>query len=291
MKKVYIPRSQVEPTETPRRIAVLESFDVGLIVRYFDVLESCPSDSQLLGAIPPIASSVDGCLVVGGAVPEIPYLAGRFIREAERQTLNPGALATNDMFGIAELYDFVAIVYPLSFSGSAEAPFSYFVDGAQAKAGLRRVGRNREAMMFLTFTATHSEDSIDNWTIIRVEHPVVAFVDRTPGDWTTAPADFKVLSTLPTIEIVAPATVLAGGQATVEIRVVNQDGTPYPYNGDLVVEALSGYVSKSRVSISEGVGFTRILPLGLEAGDTIRIKAGTRLITGLAEASIAVVNA
>lgn len=291
MKKVYIPRSQVKPTKTPQRIAVLESFGVGLIVRYFDVLDSCPPDSQPLGAIPPIASSVDGCLVVGGAVPEIPYLSGRFIREAERQTLNPGALATNDMFGIAELYDFVAIVYPLSFSGSAGTPFSYFVDGATAKAGLRRVGRNREAMMFLTFTATHAEDPIDSWTIIRIEHPIVAFVDRTPGDWATAPEGFRALSTLPAVKIVAPATVLAGGQATVEIRVVNQDGTPHPYNGDLVVEALSGYVSNSRVSISEGVGLTRILPLGLEAGDIIRIKVGTRLITGLAEESIAVVNA
>lgn len=291
MKKVYIPRSQVEPTKTPQRIAVLESFGVGLIVRYFDVLESCPPDSQPLGVIPPIASSVDGCLVVGGAVPEIPYLSGRFLREAERQTLNPSALASSDMFGIAELYDFVAIVYPLSFGGSVGAPFSYFVDGATAKAGLRRVGQNREAMMFLTFTATHAEDPIEDWTIIRAEHGVVAFVDRTPGEWTMAPAGFKVLSTLPAVKIIAPATVLPGGQATVEIRVVNQDGTPYPYNGDLVVEALSGYVSKSRVSISEGVGFTRLLPLGLEAGDSIRIKVGARLITGLAEASIAVVNA
>lgn len=288
MKKIYVSRPQVEPTQYPQRVAILELFGAGLTVRYFDVVESPTPESEALDAIPPLTSSIAESLIVGGALPEVPYLAGRFLQEKERQTLDPSALSPTDMFSIAELYDFVAIVHPVSFTGAPGTPFSYFVDAATAKAGLRRVGQNREAMMFLTFTATHAQDPIENWTIIRAEHQRVAFVDRTPGSWETAPVGFKVLSTLPTVEITAPTTVPLNGSATVEFQVVDQDGEPHPYEGELVVEALAGYVSKRRIPVTAGAGSVSVFPLGLVAGDVIRIKVGTRLITGLADTAITV---
>jgi hypothetical protein len=300
MQKYFVSRADVTIAANPQIVSLLEAYGPGLIVRFFRVVEIDGPSAEALSAVPPVAPiswepyatlGGAGALVSGSAISEVPSLAGATLREIERQTLNPQSIATGGDYGSAELYDFASIVLPVDFDGGARPPINSFVEGATAKAGIRRVGWLRESIMSLICTATHVESPVEEWTLVRVAHPLVAFVDRTPGAWTTAPSGFSVFSTLPSVEIDAPATVALDGSATVEVRVVNPDGSPCLYDGDLVVEALAGYAAKRRVSIEGGVGSLRVLPLGLEAGDVIRVKVGTRLITGLADASISVVAA
>lgn len=297
MNKFFVPRADVTAAAEPRIVSILESYGPGLVVRFFHVVENDDPDAEVSPTVPPISQlswapyatlGGVGALVSGSAISEVPSLAEVTLREIERQTLNPQSLATNGSFGSAELYDFASIVLPVDFNGNARPPINSFVEGATAKASIRRVGWLRESIMSLICTATHVESPIEDWTLIRTQHPLVTFVDRTSGAWATAPSGFSVFSTLPSVELDAPATIAIDGSATVEVRVVNQDGTPCQYDGDLVVEALAGYVSKRRVSINGGVGSVSVLPLGLVAGDVIRVKVGTRLITGLADTSITV---
>ena len=96
---------------------------------------------------------------------------------------------------------------------------------------------------------------------------------------------FNLLQLMPTIAVNAPASVSADASAIVDVAMT-QGGQALDYTGELTVEMVNGYAPKTRVSIVNGRGHFKVMALGLEAGDVLRAKIGTRLVSGLAEASI-----
>lgn len=296
MKKFMLHRPGIEKAVNIEKIALLEHSGDGLVLRYFSVALAVPSDVVPASEVPaanitewvnytPLGAA--GVYVKGSAFPEVPALKNMVLQELERQMFSPQAISDEKELGNAEMYDFAAIVFPASFEGKAQVPYNHFVEGKGAKASVRRVGRLRGKLAFLILTAVQVESPLSEWTLLRSEHPLVEFVDRTPGVWKPFPETSSILSVFPSVMLTAPNTVGANG-AIVEVSVKNADGSAYSYSGDFVVEALAGYVSKQRVTIENGQGTFKVIPLGLEAGDKIRVKVGTRTISGLAETEITV---
>jgi hypothetical protein len=129
---------------------------------------------------------------------------------------------------------------------------------------------------------------LDDWTLVRTTIPGLLFIDKTPGDWQALASGVDVFTLLPTISLSCPATVGSNTACQVEV-IVMKDGAPYDYSGELRVEMLTGYANKSRVPVANGRGAFKVLPLGLEVGEDIRIKVGSKNVTGLASATIKVV--
>jgi len=94
---------------------------------------------------------------------------------------------------------------------------------------------------------------------------------------------------LPSLRLNAPSALEPDASATVDVRVVTGRGRPI---GDVVpeifLEATGGYLPHRRARADAGTASFRFMALGLEAGDTVRLKAGFRHFSGVAEAEIAV---
>jgi hypothetical protein len=78
---------------------------------------------------------------------------------------------------------------------------------------------------------------------------------------------------LPSLKITGPDRIKKEKSATLHIsHVVQGEATGEATNIDLI--ALNGYLPKTRLSLPTGEGDFKIFATGLDAGDTIKIKAG-----------------
>jgi len=95
---------------------------------------------------------------------------------------------------------------------------------------------------------------------------------------------------LPKLTLEGDAEIRADGYANLTVRAVDAAGKPLAdADATVYLEAVSGHLPESRVSLSAGRAGFRIGALGLEPGQEIRVKAGFRFFTGLAEHRLQVV--
>ncbi len=75
----------------------------------------------------------------------------------------------------------------------------------------------------------------------------------------------------------------SGGMVTVPFQLIeNQDGTPLAAAVDLKVTEIAGYAPNKRVTTdAEGGGDIKLMALGLEAGDQIKVKLDTEHFTAI----------
>lgn len=93
----------------------------------------------------------------------------------------------------------------------------------------------------------------------------------------------------PTLVLSAPSTIAEDAYATVSIECQMLDGTlRTDCQSEVFLEAVAGYLPKTRVKLTNGVGSFKVGSLGLTSGDTVRVKAGWRYVPGLGDASITV---
>jgi hypothetical protein len=80
--------------------------------------------------------------------------------------------------------------------------------------------------------------------------------------------------------------VQAGQSVDLTVSVQDGDGVLQDdVTATVYLEALSGYLPKTRLSVTGQATF-RVIALGLDAGDSIRIKAGFRHFPGATEKTI-----
>lgn len=87
-------------------------------------------------------------------------------------------------------------------------------------------------------------------------------------------------SIMPRLSITGPATVKADDKTTLDIQLNDAAGNLIVRDGEAYLEAVSGYLPKTRVSLVGGKGRVGVHALGLEAGDDIRVKVGFKFWTG-----------
>lgn len=294
MKK-YLNDITADEAVATSTIVVLDILPLGLLVRFFVASVHVP-DQQVMSSwsdVPrPVANGGldavrESIHVLGAALSDDPSIQESVFCETHRQFFFPSAALLS--LGSAEMDDYTCIVLPVNAQTLTPGfPYAHFTQAATSKASVRRQARIRGEYAHLVLAAMKADAPLDEWTLVRTTIPGLLFVDKTPGSWLPLADGGSVFSFLPTISLSCPATVDAAGSCLVDVTVM-QDGVPFDYEGDLRVEMLSGYASKTRVPVVGGCGSFRVLPLGLESGEDIRFKLGTKNVTGLASASIKVV--
>lgn len=88
---------------------------------------------------------------------------------------------------------------------------------------------------------------------------------------------------LPKLVLEAAAQIQVGASTEIGITMVDADQRLIERDCELHLEAIGGLLVCERVHLSGGVGTARVLAIGAQPGDIIRIKAGWRFWTGDAE--------
>lgn len=190
--------------------------------------------------------------------------------------------------GAGERNDFAAFVFGMNTLGELDEPYNWFVQSTAVKGSLPRTSRLRNSQPILVLYSDKARAPIDEWTLMYVDSIPFILEDTTTGVFEDCASDFIVNSLLPKIEATSNATVSSNDFIDVAVTVKRKD-VLVDYSGELVVEAISGYVPNTRVSIFNGQGVFKAMALGLVSGDTLRVKVGSKNISGLADISIPVV--
>jgi hypothetical protein len=84
-------------------------------------------------------------------------------------------------------------------------------------------------------------------------------------------------------------TVPTDGYGVAGVAVTNRDGRVQPAACDLYLEETGGYLPKRRIQVVDGRAAFKVGALGLDAGETFRVKVGFRHFSGLADLNVTVV--
>jgi hypothetical protein len=271
-------------------VALMTVESDGLLVRFFrrvggDVTansETIPSVVSPSVGLTPVADRV---IVSGSLLSDSQRVTGGFYSEVERQFFSPSVQSN---FGNAELDDYTAVVLPVqNATFAACAPYSHFVESKNVKASVRRLAQIKNQFAHIVLVSLQSQASLSNWTLLRLDMPSIFLVDRTPGNWISGSPSFSVFDVLPTVTLDAPQSVGSAEWATVGVQLVD-NGVQASYTGELHLEVLSGRANKLRVPITNGAGSFKVNADGLDTGDHVKIKIGTKNVSGLASATIQV---
>tara|TARA_B110000467_G_scaffold18735_1_gene16425 strand:- start:1924 stop:3021 length:1098 start_codon:yes stop_codon:yes gene_type:complete len=89
---------------------------------------------------------------------------------------------------------------------------------------------------------------------------------------------------LPSFEVVSGGgSIDADGYDTVNFKMTDVDGVTINHATSVYLENSGGYLPKSRVDITDGTGSFKVGALGMDSGDTFKVKIGFRNYTGLAD--------
>ena len=104
-------------------------------------------------------------------------------------------------------------------------------------------------------------------------------------DGWNAPGDYDYLGQL--ADAMPHFTVISGGgnidadaQDTVEFKMVDVDGTLIEKDTTVYLESTGGYLPKTRIDVTAGLGSFKVSALGLEPTETFKVKLGLRNYTG-----------
>lgn len=292
MKKIVVKSPVSARPAYPKNslAAHLSIADDALVVRYFVVLPE--DDLAPLGDLPSVDVGAHMRAVVksescveGSAIGLEGSLATARVKEIGRHVFNP-QIGSATVVGAGEQKDFSAFVLPMSSTGEVVEPYNHFAESANTKGTVNRTGRVKDAMAMFILYCDSAKAAVSNWTLIRPDADNLVVVDTTAGQWEVAQEGFNIFSLLPAVELRANG-VPNGGTATIEVSV-KRDGQVVPYDGELVVEQVAGYVPNTRVTVFNGTGSFKVMPLGLVSGEFARVKVGTKTLSGMADISIPV---
>lgn len=95
---------------------------------------------------------------------------------------------------------------------------------------------------------------------------------------------------LPTIRLTATGDLTPTQYTTVRVEVVNSDGDLYGGDLEVFFEAVNGQLSHNRRTTVNGEAWTRVSAPNMDIGDTVRVKAGSKYVSGLDELTLTVVS-
>lgn len=88
---------------------------------------------------------------------------------------------------------------------------------------------------------------------------------------------------MPRLRLDGPSTVPADGYVTLDLAALRHDGLACPWEFDIHLETTGGYLPRARVPTQGGRAIFKVGALGLEPGESFKVKAGFRLFSGMAE--------
>jgi len=201
-------------------------------------------------------------------------------------------LDLDSALGIAEWSDYANWVFPLDQQGAPGTPFNRYIETTNTKARTPRLLQLKKVNCALQIYVPFGSCDFANCSFSIALHPDFGMIGNLdPGAKVTFAEVLKGASrAFPKLAISGPTEVTADGSAllTLSLKTISgtliRDAMPQVY-----IEQTAGYLPKSRLVPQDGKAQFKVMALGLEVGDSIRVKAGFRHYGGLADHTLRVV--
>ncbi|EME69934.1 hypothetical protein H261_11034 [Paramagnetospirillum caucaseum] len=188
---------------------------------------------------------------------------------------------------LTEVSDRACIVFPLHYRGQVEAPYNRDLDTYLSKrSGADEFIKNRVHTAFHLYVPEKGCSFTDCalHAFIGSDYPLITNVEMVART-----ADEIRASAMPGLKLSGPSGISPEAYALIQVVATNADGSIRDtVSSTVFLEEVNGYLPKRRVDLVNGVGQFRVGALGLVSGDTVRVKAGFRFYTGLADITLPV---
>lgn len=95
---------------------------------------------------------------------------------------------------------------------------------------------------------------------------------------------------MPKLAIDGPDTIEVDGNASLKIQLTDHSGSPLKKECIVYLEAVSGYIPQQRIQLIDGVGYARVMAIGLLPLERMRVKVGFKYWSGDDEHAMTVVQ-
>jgi len=96
----------------------------------------------------------------------------------------------------------------------------------------------------------------------------------------------RELVVFPRLTVSGPDAVPSGSDVEFQVQVTDAQGTPLTHDATIYLESVNGLLPKNRIRTSGGTATVKVLTTGLDAGDTVRLKAGFKFYSGIADKEV-----
>ena len=194
--------------------------------------------------------------------------------------------------GIAEWSDYGNWVFPLDHFGAPGTPFNRYIETTNTKARTPRLLQLKKVNCALQIYVPFGSCDFSNCSFSLALHPDFGVIgNMDPGAEVTFADVLKGASrAFPKLAISGPTEVAIDGSALLTLSLKTSSGTLIKdASPQVYLEQTAGYMPKCRVVPQDGKAQFKVMALGLDVGDTIRVKAGFRHYGGLAEHTLQVI--
>jgi len=194
--------------------------------------------------------------------------------------------------GDAEWSDYGNWVFPLDQQGAPGIPFNRYIETTNTKARTPRLLQLKKVNCALQVYVPFGSCDFSNCSFSIAHHPDYGMIGNLdPGAKVTFAEVLKGASrAFPKLAISGPAEVAPDGSALLTVSLKTSSGTLIrDASPQVYLEQTAGYLPKRRVVPQDGNAQFKVSALGLEVGDSIRVKAGFRHYAGLAEHTLQVI--
>ena len=98
----------------------------------------------------------------------------------------------------------------------------------------------------------------------------------------------KIAACFPSVILTSHGKLTPTRPATVIAQVVDQAGIPVSCEMELFFENVNGQLSHNRRVAVAGSGWTKVSAPNMDIGDTVRVKVGTKFVSGMSDISLLV---
>lgn len=198
---------------------------------------------------------------------------------------------STDELGAGEWVDHATWVFYADARGVPQMPVNRHVESYRTKASAPRTTKMRDQHSVMQVFVPFKSDSIAACCKSVCVGPLgmitnLVFEEQATIEDVVAGSGRKFL---PSLTIDAPKSIRAEQAAELTVAVTDSEGNPETNaDAEVYLETTGGYINWQRVQTQGGLAKFKLRMMDLQKGDEVRVKAGFRNFTGIAEAVIKV---
>ena len=210
---------------------------------------------------------------------------------------------TDPSISAREKTDMACWVIGIKPTKALSANFNALANSYNTKAHPLRSARQYDSPAALFVYHVFSSDKFTDCSLTLKYNREFGFSTNVIDNWTVGTDDKELFKTsgngynymgqmseaFPHFEITSGGDAIdAGATDTVNFKMVDNDDTLIEKSSEAYLESTGGYLPKTRVPITDGLGSFKVTALGLESGDEFKVKIGFRNLTGVHDVSYTV---
>jgi len=219
-------------------------------------------------------------------------LAGTYFVNTGYAWIDP----TDPSISAGEKSDMACWVIGIRPDKTLSANFNALANSYNTKAHPLRSARQYNSPAALFVYHVFSSDKFTDCSLTLKYNREFGFSTNVIDNWTVGTDDKELFKTsgsgynymgqmseaFPHFEITSGGGAIdAGATDTVNFKMVDNDDTLIEKDSEAYLESTGGYLPKTRVPITDGVGSFNVTALGLESDDEFKVKIGFRNLTGM----------